>query len=239
MDTKWLKKLDEQKLIGLGFGDDAQILWARKNTGNSNNISFELLYISNLSGYAPNLDENISLDEELQYLQYFAGRAKKDEDMNEFIKKPSILFGESDKICLSGRALSENLGLVWVEIDSDFGNIINSSEIDLKSQEVSRNFIKLMRSFFYQPYYCEAMIDYFEKRENELKNKSKKMTFQEIKDQEISEKIKSCATKIADFSNELNYYRTIELEKNNKVINKALNQVEKKYNVNNKSGTQK
>lgn len=237
MTTKWLNKLDEQKLVGTELFDGNKIVWTRKTEKNGE-TSLDLIY----------LDEGSSYELFNRFVNFFKAKCETEigKNVEKFLTENEyeideyMNFFEYDPSHPAQSFLSfakENgININYVKVDGDFGHVAQlvgteNTSIEEFNPAFENAFVSILTKFFFQPYFCEAGIAKMEARKQRLEEISKNQTIIERINFKTDEKIVHCLNSIEAFTNELNYYNQKYAEREMNSTNELLNRIEKKYNL--------
>lgn len=210
MSNKWIKKLDEQKLVGCEVYNGSTILWAKKIIY-KDEVGIQILTIENLF---ENSNDIISQIENC-FIKQIVGIDEEIPDFNNFPKLVEILRKNNLKIG-SYEVFDDFCNVVSAEnykISDNGGAIVYSSLEKDFNIKFKNGFGKLLSNFFYMPYYCEFQIDRFERRKFDLEKQAQRMTIQTRVESDIDSKINFCSKKIVDYYSDLNDFRAATIKR--------------------------
>ncbi len=180
MSTKWIKKIDEKRLIDCELFPNSLIYKARKNVINGK-VSLEILTYEKIN------DDLVE-----------------DFDVNQLVKENNLKIGH-------------------YEFFDDFANKFKVYNKGTGCNNLSGEFVKLLTSFFYQPYYCEYQIVKNEKERDRLAELYTNMSIDAILKKKIKQKISNCERNINNYYNELNEIRALQSKRQAQRKSQSLN----------------
>lgn len=239
MTTKWLNKLDEQKLVGNELFDGSEIVWARKSETDGNS-SIELIYLKEGNGYESLYNRFVDFfktkcETEIgNHVEKFLteNEYEIDEYMNYFEYDPS-----HPAQSFFSYAQDKGIDIAYVKVDNDFGHVANVLGTSISSLEefqpvFSKGFVSLLSNYFFQPYFCEAEINRLEGRKAQLEEVAKNQTIKERIENQTDRKIVHCLNSIQGYVEELSFYNQKNAEKELKSTTDFLNRIDEKYGLN-------
>lgn len=239
MTTKWLNKLDEQKLVGNELFDGSEIVWARKSEKDGNS-SIELIYLKEGNGYQTLYSRFVNFFKAKCETE-IGNHVEKFLTENEYEIDEYMNFYEYDPShpaqSFFSYAKDNGIDIAYVKVDGDFGHVANVLGTNLTTFEefqpvFSNAFVSLLSKYFFQPYFCEAQIEKLEERKSHLEEIAKNQTIKERIENQTDKKIVHCLNSIQGYVEELSFHNQKNAEKELKSTADFLNRIDEKYGLN-------